>query len=77
MNATIAAVHNADVSKVRQILRGAILEASEAWLPSDAIIDALTLEIVEMAGRHGSSARLAAQLTEILALLSHPQERAH
>ena len=75
MNDVIAAVHTKDVEKARQFLRGAIAQAGEAWIPSDAVIDALTLELIEMAGRYGHAAQAATHLTRVAELIRHTQAR--
>ena len=77
MDETIAAVHKADIEKARQILRGAIAEASDAWLSSDVIREALMLEFIDIAGRYTSPAQIAAHLTHIAARLQQDQQRAH
>ena len=77
MNDAVAAVHTEDVEKARQFLQGAITQAGEAWLPSEAIVDALTLELIEMAGRHGNPAQAATHLMQVAALLRHTQARSH
>lgn len=77
MNDAIAAVHAEDVKKARRFLQEAITQAGEAWLPSDAVVDALTLELIEMAGRCGNAAQAAAHLMQVAALLKHPRARSH
>jgi len=77
MNDAIATVHAEDVQKVRRLLQGAIAQANEAWLPSSAIFDALTLELIEFAGRYESPARIADHLVEVAALLRREQKRSH
>lgn len=81
MNESIAAVHKADIEKARELLRGAITEANEGWLPSEAIGDALMLEFIELAGRFSSPTQIAARLTHIATQLNqaqvHIQARAH
>jgi hypothetical protein len=77
MNTLIAEAHAEDIRKVRQILRGAIAEAGDAWLSSDAVIDALTLELIEMAGRHTSPAQVAAHPTDIAAHVGRRQPQIH
>lgn|GEM_PF-3354043 len=77
MNDAIATVHSEDVEKVRRLLQGAISQANDAWLPSSAIFDALTLELIEFAGRYESPAQIAAHLTEVAALIGRAQTRSH
>ena len=77
MNETIGAIHKADIEKARQILRGAITEASEAWLSSAVISDALMLEFIDFAGRSTSPAQIAAHLTRVATQLQRAQSRAH
>lgn len=77
MNDAIAEVYADDLQKARRFVRGAISQASEAWLPSEAVLDALTLELIEVAGRHASPARIVVHLTEVAALLKRAQARSH
>lgn len=77
MNETIAVIHETDIAKARQILRGAIAEASEAWLSSAVIGDALMLEFIELAGRSASPGQIAAHLTRVATQLQRAQSRAH
>ena len=77
MNDAIAVVHAEDVRKARRFLQGAITQAGEAWLPSDAVVDALALELIEMTGRCGNPGRAAAHLTQVAALLKQPRARSH
>ncbi len=77
MSDAIAAVHAEDVKKARRFLQGAITQAGEAWLPSEAVIDALTQELIEMAGRCGNPAQAATHLMQVAALLRHPHEHSH
>ena len=76
-NDMIAAAHAEDVQKARLLVRAAIAEAGDAWLPSAAVFDALTLELIELAGRTESPARVAEHLTEIAALLTRAQKQSH
>ncbi len=75
MNDAIAAVHAEDVEKARRFLRSAITQAGDAWVPSDAVLDALTFELIEMAGRSGDPARVATQLMQLGAQLKRPQTK--
>ena len=77
MNDAIAAVHAEDVKKARRFLQGAITQAGEAWIPSDAVVDALTLELIEMVGRHGHTAQAVTHLMRAAALITHTQARSH
>lgn len=77
MNDMISAVHAEDVEKARRLLQDAISQAGEAWVPSDAVLDALTLELIEMAGRSGSAARVAAHLVQVGAQLKTPRTPSH
>ena len=71
------AVHAKDVEKARQFLHSAITKAGEAWIPSEAVLDALTLELIEMAGCCGRAPQAATHLTQVAELLRYPQARAH
>jgi len=77
MNDMIAAVYAEDLRKARRFLQGAIIRASEEWLPSEAVIDALTLELIEVAGRHASPAQIAAHLSAVASLLRRAQSHSH
>lgn len=77
MNDAIAAVHAEDVRKARRFLQGAITQAGEAWLPSDAVVDALALELIEMAGRCRNPAQAATHLMQVATLLKQPRARSH
>jgi hypothetical protein len=59
---TPAAMHARDVERVRTLLRAAIDEAGRAWMPADAILDALTGELLAMAAGRYPAGRLAAVL---------------
>lgn len=76
-NETIAAAHHSDIEQARAILRAAIAQASDAWISSAAISDALMLEFIELAGRGTSPTQLATHLTNIANRLARAQERAH
>ena len=77
MNDAIAAVHAEDVKKARRFLQGAITQAGEAWIPSDAVVDALTLELIEIVGRCGHTAQAVTHLMRAAALIRHTQARSH
>lgn len=77
MNDAIAAVHAEDVEKARRFLQGAITQAGEAWVPSEAVLDALALELIEMAGRSGDPAQVAAHLMQVGAQLKRPRTQSH
>lgn len=77
MNDVIAAVHAEDIEKARRILQDAITQAGEAWVPSDAVLDALTLELIEMAGHCGDPARAAAHLMQVSERLRLPRMPSH
>jgi hypothetical protein len=77
MNDAIAAVHSEDVQKARLILQRAIRQAGDVWLPSEAIVDALTLELIDMAGRRGHPDQVAARLRQLATLLGHRHDRTH
>lgn len=77
MNATIAQVHEEDVAQVRDLLRATITEAGEAWLPMNAVIDALMLELIELSSRHRKLGNIAAKLNQIAALVEHAQTDTH
>lgn len=77
MENTIANVHAQDVQKARDLLQQVISNAGDTWLPSEAIADALTVELIEMAGRHGRSAHVAAYLMGIVSMLRQTPERQH
>ncbi len=77
MDERIASVHEADIAKARRIVRGAITEAGEEWLSSAVIIDALLLEMIDVAGRYTSPDQIAAHLNDVAARLRREQTRAH
>ncbi len=77
MTEAIAVVHAEDVEKARRLLQRAITQAGEAWVPSDAVLDALTFELIEMAGRSGDPARVAAHLMQLGAQLKRPPTKSH
>ena len=75
---SIAQVHVEDVARVRSMLRSAIREASAAWLPADAILDALALELSAFAGRHVEREYVAALLQRLANHYGNaPDERRH
>ena len=77
MSDAIAAVHAKDVEEARRLLQNAITKAGEAWIPSDAVIDALAQELIEMAGCYGCSPKAARHLAHVAELLRHTPARSH
>ena len=53
-----AHVHAYDVSRAQEFLKEACARASDAWIPSDAIADALLLELSERIEHHPAKERL-------------------
>ena len=77
IGSAINQLHVEDVTKARDLLRSAITEAGNSWLPTGAVIDALTLELIDLAGRHQSPGQVAKQLTQLAALLDDAHSHAH
>jgi hypothetical protein len=73
----IAEAHQIEIDKARTLLRDAVEQASDAWISSPAIGDALMLEFIELAGRSASPSQLAEHLTLIAHQLKNEHKRAH
>jgi len=77
-NKTIAMVHAGDVASARAIINHACRDASAAWIPADAIIEALLLEWIEQAGKFGDAPHLLSQvegLRQVLAVQATSDRR--
>ncbi|MBM3645770.1 MAG: hypothetical protein FJX02_15705 [Alphaproteobacteria bacterium] len=77
--ASILKVHAEDVDAARRLLKEAIAGARERWLPGDAIVDALALELVDLTAADISRDRTARWLRWLASMLDRPEAgvRAH
>ena len=69
--ARIAEVHAADVARARDLLKEAIANAREQWLPGNAIADALVQELIDLGSRGAPPARTSAYLRGVAHLLDN------
>ena len=76
-NRLIAEAHQVEIDQARTLVRDAVEQASDAWISSPAIGDALMLEFIELAGRSASPSQLADHLTLIAQKLKNDHKRAH
>jgi hypothetical protein len=68
-NKTIAMVHAGDVASARAMINQACRDASAAWIPADAIVDALLLEWIEQAGQFGDTPQLLSRVEQLRQVL--------
>ncbi len=62
-------LHNEDVELTRSLVKNAIRDAIEAWVPADAVKDAIILELIDFVGRYETSEKTADRLDALAALL--------
>lgn len=65
----IRSVHEADVRAARHGIREACRQASSAWIPRNAIADALILEFIEQIGSQASQQTAISKLKRLLRAL--------
>ena len=65
----IRSVHEADVRAARNSIREACQLASSAWIPRDAIADALILELIEQYSSQASQQTVISRLERLLRAL--------
>lgn len=69
MRPDIERLHNHDVELTRSLVKSALKDAIEAWVPADAVKDAIILELIDFVGRYEISAQTADRLDALAQLL--------
>ncbi len=77
MSGVVRQFQSKDIAKARTLLRTAIAEAGAAWVPADAVFDALMMELIERAMSRGDLARVAAHLSQIASRSGEPPTNLH
>lgn len=73
----IARAHRADVDQARALVRQAIDQAAERWIPVAAVGDALVEELAALGGSADGNRQLAAHLRRIAAFIEPTRPTLH